>query len=331
MKDFKSLPKIDAHIHYNHNRPSLLEQAREDHFSLITINTDVPFFPTLKEQQHIARRQKSSFPNHINFITTFPVYNWQNDDWQNETLNSLQLDLSTGAVGVKFWKNIGMDLTDQNGKMVMIDNPRFDPIFSYLEQHNIPVIGHLGEPRNCWLPLEQMTVKSDKTYFKAHPEYHMHLHPEFPGYEDQINARDSMLSKFPRLRFVGAHLASLEWDVDEVAERLDKFPMLSVDLAERICHLQHQAVTDRGKVIDFFENYQDRIIYGTDVIDGGSMSHDQIKHHIHTLWMAHWEFFTTGKELAAPEVSGTFRGLNLPSDILEKIYYHNAAKWYRLV
>lgn len=139
-----------------------------------------------------------------------------------------------------------------------------------------------------------------------------------------------MLEKHPDLRFVGAHLASLEWDVDEVAKRLDKFPNLAVDLAERICHLQYQAVTDHQKVLDFMVNYQDRIIYGTDVIDDGTMSDQELRNHIHALWLAHWEFFTTSKTLTAAEVPVSFKGLKLPQEIIEKIYYKNALKWYSL-
>ncbi len=66
----------------------------------------------------------------------------------------------------------------------------------------------------------------------------MYLHPEFPSYEDQIKARDHMLEKHPDLKFIGAHLGSLEWSADELAKRLDKFPNMVVDMAARISHLQ---------------------------------------------------------------------------------------------
>jgi hypothetical protein len=51
-----------------------------------------------------------------------------------------------------------------------------------------------------------MTVNNDRNYFKNHPEYHMYLHPEYPTYDDQINARDRFVEKHPDMRFVGAHL-----------------------------------------------------------------------------------------------------------------------------
>ena len=82
-----------------------------------------------------------------------------------------------------------MSLRDKYGKLVMIDDPRFDPVITFIAEHNIPVIGHLGEPKNCWLPLEKMTIKGDQSYFGENPGYYMYLHRGFPSYEPD-RARD---------------------------------------------------------------------------------------------------------------------------------------------
>ena len=95
----------------------------------------------------------------------------------------------------------------------------------------------------------------------------MFLHPEYPSYEDQINARDHLLELHPDLIFIGCHLGSLEWNVDELAKRLDKFPNMAVDMAARICHLQYQSQRTAIKVRDFCIKYQDRLLYGTDLSD----------------------------------------------------------------
>ena len=71
------------------------------------------------------------------------------------------------------------------------------------------LLGHQGEPKNCWLPLDQMTVNSDREYFKAHPQYHMYLQPDMPSYERQMAVRDAMLARHPGLKFVGVHMASI--------------------------------------------------------------------------------------------------------------------------
>src|SRR5690606_9798192 len=159
--------------------------------------------------------------------------------------------------------------------------------------------------------------------------------PEFPSYEDQVNARDRMLEKHPDLNFVGAHLGSLEWNVDELAKRLDKFPNMAVDMAERIYHLQHQAVTDRQKVHAFLIKYQDRLIYGTDlrtgasdIVSKGLKDPEEIKQHAHEVWLRHWEFFTSDGTMEVPKVQGTFKGMKLPKEVIEKIYRKNAEKWF---
>ena len=72
-------------------------------------------------------------------------------------------------------------------------------------------------------------------------------------------ARDRMLEKNPELIFVGCHLSSLEWSVEELALFLDRFPNASVDMAARMGQLFYQTHENREKVRDFFIEYQDRI------------------------------------------------------------------------
>jgi predicted TIM-barrel fold metal-dependent hydrolase len=235
---------------------------------------------------------------------------------------------SRGAIAVKIYKVIGMSLRDKKGKLVMIDDPRFDPVIDFIQKNDISVLGHLGEPRNCWLPVEKMTIKGDKNYFSQNPEYHMYLHPEFPSYEQQVAARDRMLEKHPRLRFVGAHLGSLEWNVDELAKRLDKFPNMAVDMAARITHLQYQSSKDWQKVHDFLIKYQDRLIYATDLVIDPKSDAMQMKQHVHEVWLSDWKFFVTDDEMSIPDFDGTFKGLKLPKTVVEKIYRLNAEKWY---
>jgi predicted TIM-barrel fold metal-dependent hydrolase len=162
-----------------------------------------------------------------------------------------------GAVAVKFWKEIGMVVKDPNGRYVMVDDPRFDPLFDLIQRSGKTVIAHIGEPYNCWLPLDSMTVDGDRHYFKEHPQYHGYLHPEVPGYWKQIEARDHVLAKHPKLHVVGCHLGSLEFDVDELAKRLDGYPNFAVDMAARIVHFQ---VQDQNKVRKFILKYQDRLL-----------------------------------------------------------------------
>jgi hypothetical protein len=212
----------------------------------------------------------------------------------------------------------------------MIDHPKFDPVIKYIIKEGKTVMGHLGEPKNCWLPLDQMTVNNDRSYFKEHSEYHMYLHPEYPSYEDQINARDRLVAKHPDMRFVGAHLGSLEWDVDELAKRLVKFPNMAVDMAARIPHLQHLTRENREKVRQFFIQYQDRLIYATDSGISPDSNPENEKKDLHNTWINDWKYFVTDETLTSPHVNGDFQGLKLPKNVIDKIYRENAMRWFQM-
>lgn len=336
QEDFQSVPKIDAHMHIqNYADTIFINQAQEDNFQFLNLNVFKSGGKPIEEQQKFSVEMVQTFPGRNAWVTTFSLDNFNKEGWQDEAITYIKKSVQNGAVGVKVWKNIGFFLKDENAKLVMIDHPRFDPILDYLAKNHIPLIGHLGEHRNSWLPLEKMTVNGNRDYARAHPEEHMFLHPERPSYEDYINARDRMLEKHPDLVFIGAHLGSLEWSVDELAKRLDKFPNMSVDMAERVSHLQYQALTEWQKVRDFFLKYQDRLVYGTDlrssamdIVNKGIKDPEGIKKHAHEVWMRHWKFFTDDQMMRVPKVEGEFKGLKLPRAVVDKIYRTNAEKLF---
>jgi predicted TIM-barrel fold metal-dependent hydrolase len=100
-------------------------------------------------------------------------------------------------------------------------------------------------------------------------------------------------------------------------------------MAARICHLQFQSAKDRKRVRDFCIKYQDRLLYGTDLFDGGTKGEELAKAD-HATWVADWKYFTTQDEMTSPVFRGKFEGLQLPKEVVDKIYRENAVKWYKL-
>ena len=326
------IPKfIDAHVHLNTLSSEKMEKMMEYNAGFLSINTNIPFFDEIEEQEKVILSLQEKYPGRVKYFTTFNLKKWGTPEFVDDAISQIKRGLKNGAVGVKIWKDVGFDYHHEDGSFVMIDDPIFDPIFEYLQYNKIILIGHQGEPRNCWLPLEEMTVDSDRNYFREHPEYHMYLQTQYPSYEDQMKARDNMLEKFPRLTYVGLHLFSMEWSIKEVAKRLERFPNTLTDVAERVCHLQLQAKDNWHDVRDFCIKYQDRIIYGTDVIDDGTIPAEAIAEKFERLWNFHYDFFATSKTLSAPEFKGEFKGLHLPEEVVEKIFYLNAKKTYQFL
>ena len=324
MADFARVPKIDAHVHLHGPADRFMAQAAQDGFRVLTINVDYPDFPPIAEQQRDAISLRRRYPGRVAFAATFSVAQFSSPRWAADTVRDIATAIGAGAVGVKAWKNIGMDLRDAAGNYVMLDDARLRPVFDYLESHDIVLLGHQAEPLNCWLPFDKMTVLSDRTYFQEHPQYYMFRHPEVPSHEAQLAARDHVLDAHPALRFDSVHLASLEWDVDEVARFLDRYPRANVDLAARMVHLQYQAVHGRDKVRRFLIRYQDRILYGTDIAHARGQADADVAAEAHDAWLADWRFLNTADTLNSPDFEGTFTGLALPASVVDKIYRTNA-------
>lgn len=324
LPDFQRVEKIDAHVHIHGAADRLMALAIRDKFRLLTINVDYADFPSIPEQQRAAVSLRQRYPGRVAFAATFSAQNFDTPDWTEGALHQIDVAVNEGAVGVKIWKNIGMSVKDADGRYVMPDDQRLEPVIARLERDHIVLLGHQAEPLNCWLPLDKMTVRSDREYFTEHPQYYMYQHPEMPSHDSILAARDAMLSAHPALRFDAVHLASLEWDVDQVANFLDRFPNANVDLAARLVHLEFQAAKNPRKVREFLIRYQDRILYGSDNNYGPGDSDARAVAEVHAGWVEDWRFLATADRMHSPEFAKAFQGLHLPGEVIDKIYWRNA-------
>lgn len=325
--DFITVPKTDVHLHVNTLNPVYMQLAERNNFRVVSPNVDSG--RPLDAQLDTASALKKLWPGRFAFLGTFSVEDFGKHRFASEIISVVDKCMQEGASGIKIWKNIGMVLKDSLGRYIMVDNPAFDSIFRYMQENKIMVMGHLGEPKNCWLPLNEMTDTSNYRYYKSNPQYHMYLHPEAPSYQDQIDARDNLLRRFPDLDFTGAHFASIEWSVDELAKRLDSFPNLSVDMSARMGHLQYQSINDYSKVRNFLLKYQDRILYGTDItVNPSEKDPEGRARQIYDRWISNWIFLATDSTQQIRNLPSEVKGMNLPSHVIDKIFNTNADKYF---
>ena len=126
-----------------------------------------------------------------------------------------------------------------------------------------------------------------------------------------------MIARHPKTNFIGAHIANNSEDLAVVGKWLDRYPNLYVEPASRIGELGRQPFTARKFVI----RYADRILFGTD----GPWPETRVK--------LYWRFFETEDENFPysekpfpPQGFWNIYGLNLPNDVLKKLYHDNASK-----
>ena len=330
LADFAHVRKFDAHVHANTDSPAFLEQARTDGFELLSINVDYPDFPPADRQRDVALALAARDPARFHWATTFSMRGFGDPGWLERVEARLEADVARGARGVKIWKNVGMIEKDADGKLIMLDDPRLAPVAETVQRLGVALIDHQGEPYNCWLPLSEMTTDNDREYFRHHPEYHAWLHPELPRYETLMAVRDRFVEAHPHMRFVGAHMASLEWSVDRLAEFLDRHPNATVDLAARMSQVQYQSLRDYDRVRDFFIRYQDRLLYGSDLTHNPAVDDEAFRREAHAFWMSDWRYLATGTTQRIDDLDAEVPGLRLPRPVIDKIYYRNAVRVFGL-
>ncbi len=345
-EDYDTVEKFNSHVHLYSEDTTYIEQAIDSNFKLLSFLSSSPGTTsriTVPEQEVKVLDQIESYPDDLFYATTIlDPYSFNEPDFVETTIEHLRQSFEKGAIAVKIRKSIGLEVRKPNGEFVTIDDPKFDPIIDFIAENDKTLIGHIGEPKNCWLPLDEMTVMGDRQYYSENPQYHMYKHPEYLSHEELIQSVENMLEKHPDVRYVGAHLASLEYDVDELAKRLDKFPNMAVDMAERISHFQYQAADDWEKVRNFMIKFQDRLIYATDdgeygpkppfgaeLTDESQRTDEQIRQAADENYRRHWKFFTAEGPMTAPKLpEREFNALMLPKELVDKIYMKNAEKWF---
>jgi predicted TIM-barrel fold metal-dependent hydrolase len=179
---------------------------------------------------------------------------------------------------------------------------------------------HLAEPNVAWGPPDP----SDPSwsYYKENPQWYHYNEAGFPSKQEILRARDHVLAENPELRVVGVHLGSMEKDLDAIAEHFDRYPNFAIDTAARMDYLM---LAPREKVRSFFLNYQDRILYGTDLDLLATANVKESLEEWQSTYVRDWKFLATGETF---DYSGkTIYGLNLPEPVLQKIFRANAMRW----
>jgi hypothetical protein len=284
-----------------------------------------------RDQAELYRTMSEHHPHRFAWCTSFTLPDFTSGDWQDRVIAELDADFSSGAIACKVWKNVGMELRTPEGAFVMPDDPIFDPIYEHLAATRKPLLTHIAEPIACWRPPTEKIPHMG--YFRDNPQWHMYNKPDYPSHSQLMAARDNLLAKHPNLRVIGAHLASLEFDVDEVAARLDRYPNFAVDISARLVDL---AVQPSAKVRDFCLRYADRTLYGTDIVMRQRPSTmlpaekaDALTK-LRNVFDTHFAYFNEGNRLSVKDRNDDnwTTGLKLPDDVLHQFYVASARTWY---
>ncbi len=237
----------------------------------------------------------------------------------------LRDSVARGARGLKVWKTVGLGGRDPQGRRIMPDDARLDPIWEAAAALTIPVLIHIADPVAFFEPLDATNERWEELH--GHPDWHFWpprgtTHPDgFPAFDELIDALDRVLGRHPGTTFIGAHVGCAAEDLDRVGAMLEAHSNYHVDIAARLGELGRQPYTAH----EFFVRWADRIVFGTDI--PGDPATNRL----------YYRFLETRDESFPyatddPPGQGRWRihGLGLPGDVLRQIYAENARRILRL-
>jgi predicted TIM-barrel fold metal-dependent hydrolase len=232
-----------------------------------------------------------------------------------------------GARGLKVWKVLGLRARDAAGRLVAVDDPRLDPLWSAAGELDLPVLIHIADPVAFFEPLDATNERWEELH--AHPDWHFWPsrppgrpdEPGFPSYDELLAAFERLVGRHPRTTFVGAHVAAAAEDLALVGRLLDEHPNLHVDIAARLAELGRQPYSTRALML----RHPDRILFGLDEPAEPS------------LYRLHYRFLETFDESfdystkpVPPQGRWQIHGVGLPDDVLRKVYGDNARRLLKL-
>ena len=317
-------PVIDFHAHLTWQNASKPEQLLEV-MNRRNLRTLVNLTGGLgaKLRDGIGRFDKA-FPGR--FLTfTEPAWHRANEpDFAKARADLIHQAKRDGARGLKILKTLGLYLRDPQGKLIKVDDPRFDPMWDACGQLNLPVAIHVSDPIAFFRPIDRFNERFEE--LNNHPDWSFHG-KDFPSNEELLAARDRVIARHPKTTFVVLHVGNYSENLAHVGASLDRFPNMHVDIGARVGELGRQPRTSRK----FFEKYQDRILFGTDATPNGVEYPQQL--YGDELYQIYFRFLETEDEYfdyaparIPPQGRWRIYGIALPDGVLRKVYHANAER-----
>lgn len=209
---------------------------------------------------------------------------------------------------------------------ISLDDPRIQDLAKFAYDLGYHMMTHIGDPKAWFFG---KGAYADGTY---------------GTFESQFAQLERMLEKYPDRLHLGAHMGGSLEALDLLAQRLRKYPNYILDTSATKWMVRGVAEQSPNIVRDFFIEFQDRIIFGSDLVVGDKLDFD---HHASRYWALQmmWEtdyrgespiddpdggqgFNPLNNSFDASRADGKPRlaGVNLPDQVLRKIYRDNALR-----
>lgn len=215
-----------------------------------------------------------------------------------------------GARGVGELSDKGRGLGGTTNRPGMhIDDPRMDAILDKCAELRMPINIHVAEDK--WM-YEAMDETNDGLMNAW--KWRVPNEPGVLQHDEVVDTLERAVKKHPRTVFIACHLANCCSDLARLGAMLDAYPNLHADIGARFAELSPIPRT----VSQFFQRYQDRLLYGTDM------------NPVPEMYRVTFRLLETADEHFYPvhfrNYHWPMHAWALPDEVLKKVYRANALR-----
>jgi predicted TIM-barrel fold metal-dependent hydrolase len=303
-------PFVDVHSH--HSRPT---PARVDSLILAMDAMNMAVMVNLsggtgESLVRTVAAMKGRYAGRFVVFANLSFADIDDPEWGRRAAAQLEEDVAAGAQGLKIFKSLGMTLTDGAGSRIPTDDPRFDPVWQKAGDLGIPILIHTGDPKQFWEPQDRFNER----WFELKERPRRIRPPDrFPPWEQIMNEQWNVFRRHPNTTFIAAHLAWLGGDLGRLGRLFDELPNMHVGIGAVLAEIGRQPRFAR----EWFIQYQDRVLFGKDAWEP-----EEYHVYFRTLETAD-EYFDYYRKRHA---FWKLYGLDLPDDVLRKLYSENAER-----
>ena len=311
-------PFVDVHSHQwrmpKMDLNELVSEMDEINMKFIINLSGSGFGPQAAKDIYFDESIKNISENQPDRIGLFVNVDFNSIDVENHIESQVKIirnAVAKGAIGLKVYKSLGLTNKDSKGNRVRVDDERLGPIWEVCGELNIPVLIHSADPFQFWLPKDNQNERWFE--LKEKPGRFYGDNSFIPPFEEIIKEQHTIFERHNNTTFINAHFGWMGNDLNKLGRHLDKYPNVMTEFGAVVAELGRQPKTAR----QFFIDYQDRIMFGKD-----SYNKEEFYTYFRIL-ESDDEYFDYFRKRHA---FWKMYGLNLPDEVLKKVYYENALR-----
>ena len=291
---------IDAHIHSFGDADSLAElDAIEKRFGYTEANFLSVEGMDDAAQNALAIAWKLSGTGHYAFGGLHHRFSY-------DSAEEAQRLYDIGFDGIKMIEN---KPTERFRLGLAQDAPFFSGMYRTAEKLGMPLLVHINDPRVFWDEEQIPAWAKDAGYYCGGPGR--------ASFEQILKESLHVLECYPKLQICFAHFLFLSDDHDLLRILMDTYPNLWLDVTAGT-EMYPNFASNPELWRQFFEDYQDRILYGTDNVTPMNDEDERIAEVLNNLER---KFFTSSE--AIPLWDQTLCGLGAPEPVTRKLTEQN--------